>query len=348
MKISTARKDRAFAVIIALVAVTVLTLIAGAFAFAMKIETKLAANTNDDEDFYWIGRGGVDRACWWLACEGNQPFSSLQQYWNGGPGDGPETNGPLAGESLSGFSIGKGTVSLKFEELEQKININTADSPLLQQVLTQQGANASDISVVPDSILDWISPGDNPRPAGAKSDYYLGLNPPYNAKDALIDNLDELQLIKGVTRDMYDGTTSANSDTAFPEEKLGLGQRPGQEANYAFGLKDVFTPYSTGKINILTASDTVLQLLPGIDTAAAQAIETARESDPPIRNYQGLFAAADISPQVAQQIMSYVAVQGSTYKVHATVTIGQLSHTYTAIVFRLGPNVTVYSFYRSD
>ena len=76
MKISIARKDRAFAVIVALVAVTVLTMLAGAFAYAMKIETRLAANTNDDEEFYWIGRGGVERACWWLALEANQPFES--------------------------------------------------------------------------------------------------------------------------------------------------------------------------------------------------------------------------------------------------------------------------------
>ena len=97
MKISPAKADRAFAVIIALVAVTILTLLAGAFAYAMKVETRLAANTNDDEEFYWIGRGGVERACWWLALEGNQPYSSKQQYWNHGPGDGPETNSVLRG-----------------------------------------------------------------------------------------------------------------------------------------------------------------------------------------------------------------------------------------------------------
>ena len=74
MKIAIASNQRAFAVIIALVAVTMLTMLAGAFAYAMKIETRLAANTNDDEQFYWIGRGGVDRACWWLSLEANQPF----------------------------------------------------------------------------------------------------------------------------------------------------------------------------------------------------------------------------------------------------------------------------------
>src|ERR1035438_9134808 len=174
MKIFIARKNGAFAVLIALVAVTVLTLLAGAFAYAMKIETRLAVNTNDDEQFYWVGRGGVERACWWLALEGNQPFSSKLQYWNHGPGDGPETNGRLAGESLDNFAIGEGTVSLTMNELESKININAADGPLLQQTLTAMGADANDISVVSDSILDWIDPDDATRPAGAETDYYLG------------------------------------------------------------------------------------------------------------------------------------------------------------------------------
>jgi general secretion pathway protein K len=350
MKIFAARKKRGFAVIIALIAVTVLTLLAGAFAYAMKVETRLAANTNDDEQFYWIGRGGVDRACWWLAQEGNQPFSSKLQYWAGGPGEGPETNGPLAGESLDNFPIGEGTVSLSMTELESKIDINNANianEPLLKQTLTAMGADANDISIVSDSILDWIDPDDNTRPAGAESDYYLGVPPYYNAKNAPIDNLDELLWVKGVTHDMFYGSSSSPANTPFPEHKLGFGHAPGEEPDYAFGLKDVFTPFSSGKINILTADDKVLQLIPGIDTSVAQAIESARDSDPPIRNVGQLLAAAGINPAAVGQIQQYFGQQGSTYEVHATATIGQLSHEYTAVVFRTGVNVQVFSFYRS-
>jgi len=346
MKIAGAKKQRAFAVIIALVAITVLTLLAGAFAYAMKVETKLAANTNNDEQFYWIGRGGIERACWWLALEGNQPYSSKMQYWAGGPGDGPETNGPLAGESLSGFQIGEGTVSLSMTEQESKININTADGPLLEQVLTAQGADAGDISVVSDSIQDWREQGDVARTAGAKSDYYLGQVPSYYCKGAPIDNLDELMLIKGVTREMYYGG-SAGGDTPFPQHQLGFGHAPGQEVNYAFGLRDVFTPFGAGKVNLLTASDQVLQLVPGMNPDSVQQIDRAINSDPPARNIQQLLAAAGVDATAAAQVMNYVGVQGNTYEVHATATIGSLSHEYTAILIRNGPNVQCVSFYRS-
>jgi general secretion pathway protein K len=310
----------------------------------MKVETRLAANTNNDEEFYWIGRGGVERACWWLALEGNQPFSSRMQYWAGGPGDGPETNGPLAGMSLQDFQIGEGTVSLTLAEQESKININTADGPLLQQVLSVQGADPNSISVVSDSVLDWIDADDNTRPAGAESDYYLGLNPPYYAKNAPMDSIEELLLVKGVTPEMFKGTPPEDA----PQHQLGFGHAPGQEATYAFGLRDVFTPFSSGKINMLTADDKVLQLIPGLDTAAAQAIENVRDSDPPVRNIAQLLSAAGVNPAGAGQIMNYVSVLGNTYEVQAKVTIGQLSHTYTAIVIRNGRSMQVVTYFRSE
>ena len=352
MKISVAKNESGFAVIIALVAVTVLTIMAAGFAYAMKVETKLAANTNNDEEFYWMARGGVERACWWLALEGNQPFSSDQQYWAGGPGDGPETNGPaaiLGGESLDGFPIGQGTVSLKMEELESKININGADGNFLRQVLTAQGADPAAISSLPDCILDWLDVDDNTRPAGAESDYYLGLTPSYYAKNAPMDTTEELLYVKSVTHDMYYGTPPQQQ----PDHELGFGHRPNQEANYAFGLKDVFTPFGSGKVNLLTASSEVLQCIPGLgdssgNSSAVQAVIQARDDLPPARTVGQLLQNAGIPPQDQSQVQNYVGVMGNTYAIHVTATIGQFSHTYTAIVYRNGPDVHCVSFYRSD
>jgi len=345
MKISFAQKKCGFAILTVLVSVTVLALLAGAFAYAMKVETRLLANTNNDEQFYWIGRGGIDRACWFLAQEGNQPFTSLQQYWNHGPGDGPETNSPLAGESLDNYQIGIGTVSVTMTELESKINLNTADAPLLQQVLTQMGVDASAISVVSDSILDWIGPGDAARPAGAKSDYYQGVGG-YNSKNGPIDDIQELQLIKGVTPEMFKGTPPEDA-AALPQHHLGFGNAPSQLPTYAFGLRDVFTPFSTGKINVLTADEKVLNLIPGMDTATVENILKLRgETEPPLRSLAQL-AGAGANPQAMQQISRYLDVRGDTYEVHATATIGGLSHEYTAVVFRRGANVQVVSFCRT-
>ena len=345
MNISRAKKNRGFAVIIALIAVTVLTLLAGAFAYSMKVETRLAQNADNDEQLLWLGRAGVERARWSLAQEPGG-YSSLQQVWAGGGGEGPETNGALAGVSLDNFPVGEGSVSLKIIELESKININTAPAPLLQQVLTMQGADAGDLSTVSDSILDWIDADNGTRPAGAESDYYQGINPPYYAKNAPMDDISELLLVKGVSLAMFKGGSVTNDQgAAFQRHKLGFGNAPSQMPDYAFGLQDVFTPFSSGKVNILTASDTVLQLIPGMDTTAAQAIVTARDSDPPIRNVDQLLAAAGINGPPAQQIKNYVGVTSNTYEVHATARIGDYSREYIAVLSRNGANVSVFSFY---
>jgi general secretion pathway protein K len=334
MNIFTARKTRGFAVIFVLVAITVLSIMAGLFAFSMKVETRLAANANNDEQLLWIGRAGVDRACWILALEGQVPFTDKNQIWAGGPGEGPETNSALNGISLDNFPVGEGTVSLKMTELESKINVNRADAPLLQQVLTTMGVDANAISVVSDSILD----------------YYQGLTPPYYAKNAPIDDISELLLIKGVTLPMFWGGSATNhADAAFQHHHLGFGNAPGEEPDYPFGLHDVFTPFSTGQVNVNTADENVLQCIPGMDTTSIENIlkfrsgEGGTDGSMAVQNLAQL--GAEVSPAALAQINRYCTVRGSTYEVHAIAQIGEYKREYVAILFRNGPNVQIVGFH---
>ena len=340
---------RGFAVIIVMVAVTVLAILAGALAVFMKVESQLAQNGNDDEKLLWLGRAGVERACWILAQEPGSP-TCLKQIWAGGPGYGPETNGPLAGISLENFSVGDGSVSLKIIEQESKININRADTPLLTQILTTMGADAGSLSLVADSIQDWIQPGDAPRPAGAKSDYYQGLTPPYNAKNAPVDDLEELQLIKGVTPEMFKGTPP-DPDATFQHHKLGFGNAPGQAPDYSFGLRDVLTPYSSGKININIADSNVLACIPGIDGDAIQNIMTYRNSESGMNASDGVFQnlgplnAMISNPLGQQQVGRYLDVHGTVYEVHATAQAGASTREFVAVLLRSGNGVSVVGFH---
>lgn len=354
MKIHLRHARRGFAVIIALVAVAVLSILAGALAMFMKVEAQLAQNGNDDEKLLWIGRAGVERACWILANEPPGP-TDLKQIWAGGAGDGPETNSPLMGISLDNFPVGDGTVSLHLIEQESKINVNGADSQLLQQILTTMGVDANAISVVSDSIQDWIDSDSATRPAGAESDYYQGLTPPYYAKNAPIDDIEELQLIKGVTPEMFKGTGPPDPNAPFQRHKLGFGSSPGQEPDYAFGLRDVLTPYSSGKINVNTADTNVLTCIPGVDATAAQNILSFRESEGDVNSSAGgspgviqnlnQLTTFIPDPLGQQNISRYCTVSGSTYEVHATAQVGTSQREFVAVVFRIGNNVQVFSFH---
>jgi len=349
MKIIPRQHFRGFAVIVALIAVAVLSILAGALAVFMKVENQLAQNGNDDEKLLWIGRAGVERACWILAQEPPGP-SSLKQIWAGGPGEGAETNSPLMGVKLNDFPVGDGTVSLKIIEQESKINVNHANTPLLDQVLTIMGVDASSISVVADSIQDWVDPDDATRPGGAESDYYQGLAPPYYAKNAPIDDIEELQLIKGVTPLMFKGGSSADPNSPFQHHKLGFGNAPGQE-DYPFGLRDVFTPYSNGRINVNTADINVLMCIPNVDTNSAQSILTLRDSagsfdgsDGVIRDLSQLKSVVP-DPLALQQLTSFCTVRGDTYEVHATAQAGLNQREFVAVIYRVGNSVQVIGFH---
>jgi DNA uptake protein ComE-like DNA-binding protein len=58
---------------------------------------------------------------------------------------------------------------------------------------------------IADALLDWMDTDTTPRQSGAEEDYYAGLNPPYRPRNGLPDSLEELLLVKGVTRSLMFG-----------------------------------------------------------------------------------------------------------------------------------------------
>ena len=58
---------------------------------------------------------------------------------------------------------------------------------------------------IADALLDWIDGDARQRPLGAEADYYLGLDPPYEPRNGVPDSLEELLLVRGVTRQLLFG-----------------------------------------------------------------------------------------------------------------------------------------------
>ena len=357
MKIRTCHNSDGIALIMVMCAIFVLSALAAKFVLSMKVETRLAQNADSEQQLLWLGRSGVELARYVLSQQltiPNEPYDSLNQKWAGGSGSLAESNSVLSSLSLDNYPVGDGTVSIKIVDLERKVNINTASAMTIQQALTLMGVDANDISVVSDSILDWISPAGPPRVAGAESDYYQGLAVPYYAKNAPIDDLSELLLVKGVTPEMYWGSNATNHAPSVFQHKLGLGTAPGQTPDYPFGLVEIFTPFSSGKINVNTADANVLQMIPGVDNVTAENIIKMRsgpdgvdgtEDDIPFQNV-GQLAAAGLNQQFASQLGGVCTVRSFTFEVHVTAQIGDYKREYVAILARnSGTDIQVLSFY---
>jgi general secretion pathway protein K len=347
MKIDFAiRRGQGIALIIVMIVIIVLGILAGGFAYSMKVETTLARRANFEPDLRWLGRSGAEMARYILAQQmtvPNEPYDSLNQKWAGGPGSVYSMeNDVMSQVSLENNELGKGRFSIKIIALERKFNINLADQNILQQALFLIGVDPTSSSTIVDSILDWRDPDDDPHLSGTESDYYLRLDPPYVAKNAPIDDLTELLLIRGVTPDIY--WSSQRSDLVGGGTPLTSFGIPGatQAGSHQVGLEDLFTPISGRLINVNTASAWVLQLVPGIDENIAQAIIRARsgpdgidgtEDDIPFRSPQEI-PMPGAGPQSAARLNSLFTVRSATFQVQVDAEIGSVKKQFIALLRR--------------
>ena len=356
--------ERGIALVIVMISIFVLSMLAGGFAYSMKVETKLARNANSEAELEWLGRSGVEYARWvlansLLASNPNDNHDSLDQPWATGSGWLGPTNAPIA-EVQKTVQLGNGSFTWSITNLESKFNINSPE-PVLQQVLPQAltlvGVDAGEATPVVNSILDWIDPDDQPRIQGAESDYYQNLDPPYAAKNGPIDDITELLLIKGVTPEIYYGIAATNYQPSyFDHQRARFGQAPGALPPAQVGLKDLFTPLSDGKINLNTASPEVQQAVLGIDAQTAEAIVAGRAG---VDDGTGMFGPYNNLAQVLQRVPTIPQVgpivnaltqfgeyRSRTFQVEVKAEVGGYPRTFYAVLGRNSPrDVQILTFY---
>lgn len=140
--------------------------------------------------------------------------------------------------------LGDGTYSFSISDEEGRANLNGAQRPLLAALLQQCGLQpGADRDTIIDAILDWRDANREHRLNGAEEDYYRGLDPPYSCKDAPFDVIEELLLVRGVTPALFAGG-EVNGEA-----------RP--------GLRDLVTTHTAvdGAVNPATAPQAVLEAL---------------------------------------------------------------------------------------
>ena len=84
---------------------------------------------------------------------------------------------------------------------------------------------------IADAILDWIDPDDQPRSRGAESDYYLSLQPAYRARNAPLQSIQELLMVRGVTPRLLYGEDANQNGMLDPNENDGRRSYPDDDAD---------------------------------------------------------------------------------------------------------------------
>jgi general secretion pathway protein K len=335
-------KEQGIAIIVVMVAIFVLSALTAEFAARMKVETRLSMYSNNDTEMEWLARSGIEFARYAAGEQllvPNEPYDSMDQVWAGGPGG--TNDGPLTGIQLPYTQqMGHGKWTLyPLVDTERKYNINLAlnNEAVLQQALILVGADASQNSTIIASIQDWLDRDDETHSSGAETEFYQSLSPPYVAKNGPIDDISELLLIKGVTPDVYWGPSYSNHLYSAKPNQTGFSTLSSMPAAAPVGLVDIFTPISNGKINLNTASNAVLQMIPGIDQNMADHIIQMRSEAPIGEHGAGDLVNIGLSPVATQSLSQFCDVRSATYEVHVDVEVGLTRRRYFALIRRNNP-----------
>jgi general secretion pathway protein K len=236
---------------------TALSVIALSFSREGFVEVAAARNTQSLESAYYIARAGIEETIYRLILKRTIPV--VKQ-----PGL-EETIDPLDLGVVAG-SVGGGAYQVDLQDESGKINLNIVQEEQLRALVAACGIPQEDAGIIVDSILDWRDTDNLHRLNGAEDDYYQSLNPPYKAKNAKFDTVEELLLVRGITPTYFYG---------YPERD------PNGAIVYKYGLSRLFTVYTNrNQVNVNYAPLPVLLSIPGMPPQAAQAIYDRRHVKP--------------------------------------------------------------------
>ncbi len=258
---------RGVALIMVLWVIAVLSVVVLEFSFAMRTEVNITKNYKEELQLYAMGQGGVQRTIAELIYKHDSKVQQLRKTL---------TSEEIPPEKKEWVTDGRpylipfqqGTCEVKVMSEAGKVNINLVSEQMLRKIITLLGLEGESRDIVVDSILDWKDADDFYRLNGAEESYYQSLKEPYQCKNAPFDSIEELFLVRGVSRALFYG----RGDIKKEEE--------GEKVVRA-GLKDIFSIYSpAGQIDINSASPVVLKLVLSIPEDVMQKIVKVREEKP--------------------------------------------------------------------
>lgn len=244
--------------------VVMLMAIAGEFTYSMKTEINIMTNFKEEEEAYRLALAGIEKAKMELLLMKEPAYVYLNENSSLMLGE-PEEDGEEVMVMERKGELETGSFTYTIADEEGKININTASQAQIRAILIESGVETEEVDTITDSIMDWRDGNDLHMLNGAEEDYYQSLDTPYSSKDGFFYVIEELLLVKGMSPEILYGLKGEEEDD------------DGEEVIYT-GLIDFFTVVGSGRTNINTASETVLETLFGTDNALN--IITQREAGP--------------------------------------------------------------------
>lgn len=245
--------QKGFALLIVLWIFIVLFAVGAEFSGAMRQDVTSTMNFAGETQSYYLATAAANRTFYRALIARDEasidiPLEELEE------GEEPliRVDGQWHREELWGAPVW-----VRITDESGKIPINLVTQGLLRQILSNLGLDMEQSDEITASILDWRDEDDEERVNGAETDYYLDRPRPYAAKNAKLDSLEELMLVKGVSWDLYHGGTE----------------------DFPIGLRQIFTVFNPRPVlNVRSSPPAVMQALFGLDDEQLAQIMEIRET----------------------------------------------------------------------
>lgn len=304
------------ALILVIVIISLITAITIQLNISSRSGVYEAANLRDEIKLLYIAKSGffIGEA---LLMEDDDSVDTLGEDW---------AQSDIISEKSENL-FADGHFRLHIEDESGKIPINnvagnnedTSDvGEVLIRFLRSAEFNLSEQEVrdIVDAIKDWLDEDDEVTGFSAENAYYQGLEAPYPCKNGPMDSIDELLLVRGITKELFYGT----------EKAPGIG-------NY-------LTVYGAGKININTAPELILTVLaPEItEEMAAHMVDFRATEDNDLSNpswYKDITGMSTISIEP-----DLITTKSTVFKITSTGYMDTMSKKVVGTVDRKGNGST--------
>jgi general secretion pathway protein K len=324
LKLGSHYNNRGIALITVILIVSILVAVAIELNRSSRVAIYDAANLSDGIKLTYIAKSGFYGAAAMIA-NSNNNYDTLRDNW--------AKTEILSVQSQTLFTDGHFMTTVEDEAgkipLNKLVNgneYNPAIKEILIRLLGQPefGLDERKANEIADSIKDWIDVDNSITGYGAETSYYSSLDPPYEAKNAPLDCIEELLMVKGITKEIFYGTK----------------EKP--------GLAGFVTADSDGAININTAPKMVLRSLSaGISAELADRIDEYRRkegndlSSPQWYNRVSGMAGVNISPEL-------IMLKSNYFKIISVGTMKNMEQSLSGVVKRSGQKSVQIIKWRQD
>jgi general secretion pathway protein K len=195
--VSARRSDESgIALLVVLLAITLLTIVVIEFTDTTQVETHLALSTRNALQATYLARSGVNVAEALVAYDPTKGSDSPQDLWAG-----PFPPLPV-GDGSAVFQVRDEARFLNLNDMLSAGQLQAKRVAVFQRLFNQ--VLKLDPSILA-AVRDWLDTDDIPltNPIGAERSYYLGLIPPTTIRNGPFLTLRELLLVRGVNPTIF-------------------------------------------------------------------------------------------------------------------------------------------------